>query len=60
MSSILNKAAFKEYVLSLSKEHRLGKFTRVGASFFERLEAKLKNLTVDEVKRHPSKGVTLQ
>ena len=34
-------------------------FTRVGMSFIERIEAKVRAAIREEVRSHPSKGVTL-
>jgi hypothetical protein len=60
MPSILNKAATKKFALDVSKQHRNGKFTRVSAAKLEEWEARLKNVIVDDVRRHPSIGKTLK
>ena len=39
--SILNRSAIKKYALQVSAERRGGKFTRVGETFFEQVEAHL-------------------
>lgn len=56
---MVNASLLRAFALHLSKEHRAGKFSRVGSSFIDRCEARLKALVVEEVKRHPSKGKTL-
>jgi sarcosine oxidase gamma subunit len=39
--SILNRSSIKKYALLVSTQRRGGKFTRVGESFFEQVEAEL-------------------
>ena len=60
MSSILNRKNTKEFALRVSKEKRLGRFTRISKSAIDRWEARLKNIIVDDVYRHPGKGVTVK
>jgi hypothetical protein len=58
--ALINKAALRRLALDLSKQHRRGKFTRVSKEFVDRIEARLILLVHDEVKRHPTLGVTLK
>src|SRR5262245_12584643 len=37
--SVINRSAVKDYALKVSKERRAGKFTRVGESFLDQVEA---------------------
>lgn len=57
---LINKAKVREVALTLSRDLRNGKFTRVGNSFFNRLDRRLAELIENEVRRHPSLGVTLK
>jgi hypothetical protein len=57
--NLLNKSSTKKFALSLAKEHRQGKFTRVSAQFLERIERKTAALVAQEVAQHPSVGKTL-
>ena len=56
--ALLNKAALRRLALDLSKQHRRG--TRVSQEFVDRIEARVILAVHDEVKRHPSLGVTLK
>jgi len=58
--SLLNKAATKRFALEISKQHRNGKFTRVGASALLNWEVRLKDIILNDVCRHPSIGKTLK
>lgn len=42
--SIINRSAVKAYALKVSKERRAGKFTRVGESFLEQIEAQAESV----------------
>ena len=57
---ILNRREVKRVALLLSEKYRAGKFTSVGKSFLERIEAKTQNLIESEVRSHPSIGKTLK
>ena len=39
--NLINRTAVREYALHVSRERRAGKFTRVGASFLDAVEADL-------------------
>jgi len=58
--SLLNRSKTKAFLLQLSKDTRGGKFTRVSPEILDRLEAKLRNIAIQEVHSHPSVGVTLK
>jgi hypothetical protein len=49
----------KKYALELA-QMRGKKFSRVGKSFLQRVEAKTRNIIASEVHGHPSVGKTLQ
>jgi hypothetical protein len=57
--SLLNKSKVKQLALELSKNTRNGRFSRVGESFIQRIEARVAAVVADEVYRHPGKGKTL-
>lgn len=57
---LINIKHTKEYALSVSMQCRQGKFKRVSADFLERIESKIRNIIVAEVKSHPSVGQTLK
>lgn len=57
---ILNIKKTKEFALAVSKAKRNGKFTRISKDALERWEARLKNIIVDEVYKHPSIGKTIK
>lgn len=56
---LINATNVKQLSLHLA-EQRAHKFTRVSKDFLERVEARLRNIIIDEVKDHPSKGKTLK
>lgn len=55
----LNRARVKRTALELAAATRAHKFSRVGTTFLERIEARTRAAIVEEIKRHPSKGKTL-
>lgn len=56
----LNRARVKRTALELAAQIRpANHFTRVGMSFIERIEAKVRAAIREEVRIHPSKGKTL-
>ena len=58
---LLNKAAFRRWALKKALQLRPGiKWERVSASFIEHAELKLMAMTADEIRRHPSTGITLK
>lgn len=56
---LLNAAHCREFILHYAAANR-PKFTRVSLDFLLRLEARLKVAVEDEIRRHPSLGVTLK
>ena len=55
----LNKARVKQTALEIAANTRAQGFTRVGASFLERIELAVQAAIRNEVRAHPSKGKTL-
>ena len=55
----LNRARVRRTALEIARQTRAQKFNRVGLSFLQRLEARLRAAIADEVRSHPSKGKTL-
>lgn len=61
MSSIINQAATKKFILAKFKSIRPGMpITRVSKESLEKLEAQLRAIIVFEVQRHPTLGVTFK
>jgi hypothetical protein len=61
MSSLINKAAVKKYLLERAKQLRPGhKFTRVSALTLIELESLLRNLCDSEIRRQPACGQTIR
>lgn len=57
--SIINRAAVKRRALEIAGLTRAQKFSRVGKSFVDRVEARTRAAIAEEVRNHPSKGKTL-
>lgn len=55
----LNRAKVKQTALDIAANTRAQGFTRVGASFLQRIEAATLAAIRNEVRMHPSKGKTL-
>ena len=56
----LNRSKVKRTALEIAATIRpANQFTRVGMSFIERIEAKVRAAIREEVRIHPSKGKTL-
>ena len=55
----LNRSRVKETALDIAAKTRGHKWTRVGMSFIERIEARARAAIMEEVRIHPSKGKTL-
>ncbi len=49
----------RRHALEIAKANRAQKFTRVGKSFMDAVEANAKNFIHSRVMKHPSKGKTL-
>lgn len=61
MSSLLNKAATKTFILEKFKSMRPGMpIERVSTESLEKIEAKLRSWLIEEVRRHPSIGKTFK
>lgn len=59
MSSLLNKAALKKFILAKIEAMRPGLgLTRVSKEALEALEARLKNMIENDISTHPSVGKT--
>jgi len=58
-TSLINRSAVKKMALQLSVDTRNGKFTRVSASFLEKINAKVDAAIRSEVQTHQSVGKTL-
>jgi len=56
---LINVKHCKDLALKLAGE-RAQPFTRVSKDFLERVEGRLRNVIIDEVKKHPSRGTTLK
>jgi len=56
----INRSSVRRLALDYAKSNRADKFTRVGKSFFERIDAKVRNIIISEVQSHPSIGKTLK
>jgi hypothetical protein len=50
-NNYINQAAVKKLAIRFSKENRAGKFTRVGSSFFERINAQVALILASELER---------
>ena len=57
---LINKAKVRELALKHSRDKRNGKFTRVGKSFFDKINSRVHALVGSEVHCHPSLGKTLK
>jgi len=58
--SLINRKQVRALALAHAKATRAKGFTRVGKSFCDRVEARLRSCVLAEVDRHPSVGVTLK
>lgn len=56
---LLNPARVRQYALDIAKQERYHHFTAVSVEFIQRIDAKLRNVIRDEIKRHPSRGKRL-
>jgi hypothetical protein len=58
---LINKSKVKIFALAIAEERRsCGRLTRVSASFFRRIDLKLRDIIISEVCSHPSKGITIK
>jgi hypothetical protein len=56
---LLNPAKVRQYALDLAERERHHDFTAVSVEFIQRIDARLRNIIRDEIKRHPSRGKRL-
>ncbi len=56
---LLNPAKVRRYALDLAERERHHDFTAVSVEFIQRIDARLRNIIRDEIKRHPSRGKRL-
>lgn len=59
MATLINRRQVRQYTLHRAKT-RAHKFTRVGAGFYAKCEATLREFINNQVHRHPSKGRTIE
>ena len=57
--SLLNRSAVRSKALELAGMTRAHKWTRVGKSFLDRIEARTRAAIAEEIRTHPSVGKTL-
>jgi hypothetical protein len=55
----INRRKVKQTALEIAHQTRAQGFTRVGRTFLERIESKVRLCIANEVRSHPSKGKTL-
>lgn len=58
--SLINRVAVKNFALEWAASTRAQKFTRVGKTFTEAVEAQTRLAIIRLIAAHPSKGVTLK
>jgi hypothetical protein len=56
---LLNPAKVRRYALDLAERELHHDFTAVSVEFIQRIDARLRNIIRDEIKRHPSRGKRL-
>lgn len=56
---LINRAQVKAKALEIASMTRAQGWSRVGASFLDRIEARTRAAIAEEVRIHPSKGKTL-
>jgi hypothetical protein len=56
---LVNPAKVRRYALDLAEKERHHHFTAVSVEFIQRIDARLRNIIRDEIKRHPSRGKRL-
>ena len=59
MATLINRRQVRQYTLHRAQT-RAHKFTRVGAGFYVKCEAYLREFINNQVHRHPSKGRTIE
>jgi hypothetical protein len=59
--NLINKSAVKECALEAASMYRAqAGLTRVSSDFLEYIEARVKHMIIDQIKRQPSLGKTIQ
>ncbi len=56
---LVNPAKVRQYALDLAERERHHDFTAVSVEFIQRVDARLRTIILDEIRRHPSKGKRL-
>jgi hypothetical protein len=56
---LLNPRRVRQYALDFAQRERHHAFTAVTVDFIQRVDARLRNIIQDEIKRHPSRGKRL-
>ena len=56
---LINPAKVRQYALDLAERERHHDFTGVSVEFIQRVDARLRGIILDEIRRHPSKGKRL-
>ena len=56
---LINPTKVRQYALAIAKRERFHSFTAVSVEFIQRIDAQVRNLIHDEIKRHPSRGKRL-
>jgi hypothetical protein len=59
MAKLITTSHVRDYALSLSSAKARG-FNRVGQSFLDRIDARVREIIEQEVRVHPSVGKTLK
>jgi len=57
---MINKRMVKEYALHVSKENRNGKFTRVSAEFYPKVDGAVRRFITSYIHSLPSVGKTIK
>ena len=58
--SMLNKSSVRNYALKVAGDTRAGQIERIGKDYFDRLDARVRNLIREDVHKHPSRFKTLK
>ncbi len=56
---LLHPSKVRQYALDFARRERFHSFTAVSVEFLQRIEAQLRAIIQDEIKRHPSRGKRL-
>lgn len=58
--TLLNRSRTRKFALAYAKDNRYAKYTRISETWYDRIEAKLKETIRHDIHRQPSMGVTLK